>query len=151
MGLNRTMKIVLLALLVVGEIALFSYVWGQTKTRASVGFLVKNGTAYILGWRETGNLEEKSYPNLAAALAAAGGELGLKFRRGGQEGTELENIWLDERPHGFIVFWKFEGSSFLNQMTFASRPDALYFAQAFRKGAYTPSPFGHAILFVPQK
>jgi len=147
---NRLGALVLVAAF---ELMLGIFVWNHTKPRSVIlGFLVKNGNSYVLAWKdeETG-YESHSYPSLKDALQVAQGDLKLAPGHNPIIEQEVEHVWLDDRSGAYVLLWKTNNFSFLNQLTFQSHDDALFFENAFRRGSYTPSPFGHSVLFVPTK
>jgi len=128
-----------------------AYLWQSTQLpQVTLGFLSERQGHFVLAWKE-GNTEMQTleYPTLEGALAFASDHLRLTFGHNFHPGSSPENVWIQDRFGNPVVFWKTEASEKLFQMTFQSKTDAVYFARAFRQGAYTPSLIGHAIYLVP--
>ena len=149
---DKKLRIRLLLILSLFEACLVVRVW-QMEGKApkpAVGFLVKSGSKFLVAWKEKDrDYQTRDYVRLQDALAFARAELNL------QEGInpfgehELEPVGKNNRYGSSVVLWKSLKYSFVNQMTFQDENEANFFVQAFQRGSYAPSLFGHSILLVP--
>lgn len=115
------------------------------------GFVSKRGNRYVVFWKEEGRgMFLAEYDSLKEALRYASETLDLTQGRNLRPGFELERAWIEDRDGVSIVFWKVEGLRLLNQMTFQSQNEARQFAMAIRRGFYSPSPVGHAMILSPK-
>jgi len=149
---NPKKKIRLLVLVLMLEFTVSVYLWRTWKPDTAVGFLVKKGSEYVVAWRDVGteqNYYYKTVSSLNEALEFANEALNLSASRNVISDAELEHIWMDERFGNYVLLWKTANIPYLHQLTFQNYHDAKYFSEAFRKGAYTPSPFGHSVLLLP--
>ncbi len=122
---------------------------GQTSP-ALMGFLSERHGHFVLGWTDqVEGLKFVEYSTLGEALNFAGTNLKLTTGHTPRADLTPEAVWIQERFGNPVVFWKIDANKDLFQMTFESKTDALYFANAFRRGSYTPSPIGHSILLIP--
>lgn len=149
---DKKLRIRLLLILSLFEACLVLRVWqmGAKAIKPDVGFLVKNGSRFTVAWKEKGrDYQTRDYVRLQDALAFARRELDL------QEGInpfgehELEHVWKNNRYGSSVVLWKALRGANVNQMTFQDETEANFFMQAFQRGSYAPSLFGHSILLVP--
>lgn len=118
---------------------------------ASVGYLVKSGNEYLVAWRthDDNQLRAYRFANLPEALEHA---RRLKLRPGRtQPSIAFQRLWLKKAGAGVEMHWKTPRSHLANRLTFHSAVDAKYFFDSFEFGAYTFSPFGHAILLLPRR
>jgi hypothetical protein len=115
---------------------------------ASHAFLIKNGKQYMVFWSQDGRYESASYGDLKDALSFARRELGLEEGTS-VNGASLETLWMQDRAGSFTLNWKTFQFAHLNHLTFNRESEAKFFESAFRKGSYTPSPFGHSVLLLP--
>ena len=138
---------------VVVELLLAALVWNHAKPQnVVVGFLVKNGSRYVIAWKdEYAGYNSRSYGTLKDALHFLNDDLKLSRGRNPIANDELEFVQLQDRFGAFVLIWKTINISILNRLTFQSEADARYFVSAFKQGGYTPSPFGHSVLFMPTK
>jgi hypothetical protein len=110
------------------------------------GYMVKDGHGFGIGWRDRWDaLNYKWFPSFDGAKTYAENELHLAGGRVTSDTFETESVWVQDRYGTYIVLWKTTHSRFLNQLTFNGKKEADYFASEFRRGAYTPSPFGHSV------
>jgi len=146
-GKARLWVIGLLALL---EAALVGVLWTHSKSRTEIGYLIKVGTKYVLAWKDNDSrFDSAVYASLGDAVRFAD-ELGLRRGRNVMDTGDVEYLAFNDRPAGFVVQWKIFQQPFLNQLTFNSQSEAKYFVDSIRDGSYSPSPFGHSLLFVPK-
>jgi len=92
---------------------------------------------------------QRIFGTLSDALEFSENTLDLTNLRNSQMASSLERLWVDDRSGRFVLSWKTHHLAHLNQWTFDSAHDVRFFAQAFKNGGYTPSPFGHALILVP--
>lgn len=143
-------KVAVLLIVLAIEVAFAAYLWRESKPGAVLGFLVKSGRLYHLVWKnENSGYETQEYASIEEALRFAREELLLKIGTNPVPQYELEHLWMQDRFGSYIVLWKTVGLDFLNQITFHKREDALFFANSFRRGGYSPSPYGHSVLLMP--
>ena len=147
---NRTKVLVVVVMI---ELLLGGFIWSHSKNQSVVlGFLVKNGNRYVIAWKdEYTGYDSHSYSTLKEALHFVHDDLKLSPGRNPLVDEEVEFVWLQERFGAYVLMWKTLNFSFLNRLTFQNEADANYFEDAFKRGSYTPSPFGHSVLFVPSQ
>lgn len=145
---NRTRVLILVVLF---ELVFGGFIWSRSAPQSVVfGFLVKNGNRYVIGWKdEYTGLNSHTYGTLKEALHFLKDDLKLSRGRNPIVEQEVEFVWLQDRFGAYVLMWKTPNISFLNRLTFQSEADANYFEDAFKRGSYTPSPFGHSVLFLP--
>ena len=118
----------------------------QSRYYPSEGFLVRRGAEYLIVWGDPLlGLSTRSASTLDEALRLAANDLKLVPRQGLNEKFSLEWSRQEQRGTSYVLFWKVQGQFPLNQISFPSQLEASFFESAFRIGAYTPSPFGHAV------
>lgn len=139
-----------LLFVVVIELVIGGYVWRLSKPHnILLGFLIKDGSHYVLAWKEEqAGYQSAVYSSLKDALKEAQ-DLHLAPGRNPISNNDVERVWVQDRFGAYTVFWKTISYSALNKLTFQSHADAVFFEDAFRRGSYTPSPYGHSVLFVP--
>jgi len=143
---RRNWLLLLLALELCGAYNLTHFV----RKEISLGFLVKNGSKFIVAWRDTeAGFQTRSYESVDEAMSFARKELKLIAARNPLVEHELEHVWLDNSSGGHMVVWKVLRFDFLNRLSFQNQGEAEFFLQAFRSGSYAPSIFGHSILLRP--
>jgi hypothetical protein len=148
----NTRHAVTLLILISVEIACSAYMWDQTQSEVTIGFLSKNGNQFVLGWRESGSqIQVTAWPSASLALRYAREKLHLTQGRSLRPDLALENVWTDKQFGNYVLLWKSESLPEIHQMSFQNYAEAETFADAFRSGSYTPSPVGHSILLVPMK
>lgn len=124
--------------------------WRRWEPRAEVGYLVKLGSRYLVAYRDQNRaMRVSEHASLESALAYSEQSLGLLRGVSATSLDDLEFTWTSKRASGFVVYWKLAYFEPLNRLTFPTERDAQYFYDAFRNGAYSRSPFGHAVLLVP--
>ena len=149
---HRRHRLLALVCVVALELVLGAYVWQRSKPPAVLGFLIKNGSQFIVCWKDKmDGYERHEASSIDDALRFAREELKLSAAVNPFAEFELEHVWLQDRFGTTLVMWKTAGIDFLNQITFNRRSDAVFFASAFRQGSYSPSPFGHSVLLMPSK
>lgn len=132
------------------EAALVGIIWSQSQARAQIAYLMKVGSKYVLAWKDTDmKYDSVVYASLGEAIQFAD-ELGLRRGRNILDSGDVEYLSFNDRPAGYVVQWKIFSLPYVHQMTFNSQSDAKYFADSIRGGSYSPSPFGHSLLFVPK-
>lgn len=119
------------------------------RDRATGAYLVKAGTEYLVAWRTEQSADYRifRFEMLEEARAYL---KNLKLIPGGRlirAANRPERLWMRSSKEGEIIFWKLRRIPFTHQLTFQSVSEARYFFTAFERGFYSPSPFGHAILF----
>lgn len=135
----------------IAEIFLIILFVAITKNRLAYGFVFKNGRSFSVAWNAEGNdYRFTEHSTLLSAMKFANNDLNLKLGQNPVVGFQLEHAWKSSRFGREIVFWKTLGYPFLHQLTFTSSLDAVSFLKALQQGAYTPSPFGNALLLVPK-
>jgi len=149
---NRRHRLIAFLCIVGLEVVFGAFLWQRSKPGAVLGFLVKNGNQFTVCWKDTmDGYDRHDVASIDDALRFAREELKLSAAVNPFAEFELEHVWLQDRFGTTLVMWKTAGIQFLNQITFNKRSDALFFASAFRQGSYSPSPFGHSVLLMPQK
>ena len=114
------------------------------------GFLIKNGNSYVVAWRLSKSVyDSRKFSTLKEAVSFAKTDLNLSDSSHPTSNPNLEHLWVEQRFGDYALFWKTTGYRLLHRMTFQSPDDANFFADAFRRGHYTPSPFGHSLLLLP--
>jgi hypothetical protein len=139
-------------LVVALELVFAVYVWQHAAVRSIVlGFLVKNGHQYVLAWKDADTgYDSRSFSTLKDALSYVH-ELHLTLGHNPLAEQEMERVWLQDRAGAYVLLWKTLHYSILNRLTFDRESDALFFEKAFQKGSYSPSPYGHSVLFLPMR
>ena len=145
---HRRAKIFLMIGVITVEGLIAFYLGFGRSAPATRGYLSKIGREYLVAWHDASvpNFQYATYGSLDEAILFLKGNLGLSTGHTVRPELELENVWVQDRYGSFVVFWKTEKIPFVNQISFPSEREAKFFADAFRKGAYTPSPYGHAIV-----
>lgn len=139
-----------LLVLLVAEVT-FLCAWRAHEPHAQVGYLVKVGPKYLVAYRDQNrNLLVSEYATLGAALGFSEQTLDLERAVSASPFNELEYTWMTARQGAYVVHWKLAHFEPLLRLTFDSRTDAEYFHDSFRTGAYSRSPFGHAVLLMPR-
>ena len=121
------------------------------QSRIAQGFLTKDGAHYRIGWKEEQQFLSRRFDTLKQALNFAQEVLELEVGRNVSAAFDLEFIEVRKRNDATIVYWKPYTFPFLSRLTFQNHDEALYFAQAFRRGSYSPSPFGHSLLLLAHR
>jgi len=141
----------ILCVVLILEITLGSALWFIFRPKPVLGFLIKYGNEYLIAWKAVRDpdFNTRTYSKLSDAVAFANSELNLRISPVPMGKHEVENVWMEDRFGTYQVFWKTVDLDLLHRLTFNRRADAVFFANAFRRGDYTPSPFGHSILLKP--
>jgi len=152
---RKKQRILILSVLVLLE-AICAIIYSKQTVRVPAGFLVRAGGGeygeYIVAWRQNSkSYYYKSYADLNGALDFARKQLGLAVGNFGSEEIELERVWVQDSTRGFRVIWETAHISLLNQLTFDRESEAQFFADSFKRGGYSPSPFGHSLLLLPSR
>ena len=143
-------KLVGLSVIIAIEIVLVGILWSKTTPSPNHGFIIKSGNSYVLLWRNQDNtFEGKKYGQLRDALSFAGQNLKLKAAHNPEFPGIIERVWEREDIGKHLVFWKTTELNILHRLTFQNISEARVFADAFKHGAYTTSPYGHAIFLAP--
>jgi hypothetical protein len=143
-------RFLLLLSLVSVQIWAVNVLWKLEAAPAEVGFLTKVGGEFVVAWHPAGGeLKSAAYSRLDDALRFVQETLHLRAGRSFRADIQLENVWQEDRFGNSVVLWKIESFPLLNQMTFQNSNEASFFTEAFRRGAYAPSPFGHSVLLLP--
>ncbi len=149
---NKKIRIRLLLVLSLFEACLLARVWqfeGKAQ-KPAVGFLIKNGSNFTVAWKEQNrDYQTRDYARLQDALAFARRDLDLAEGINPFGEYELEHVWKNNRYGNSVVLWKAFKQSNVNQISFQDENEANFFLQAFQRGSYAPSLFGHSILLVP--
>ena len=142
----------LLLLILLLEVSWVSWYMQSTSQGifAKRGSLVRAGSEFLFGWIDQhGTFQVTSYKTAEEALRFAEEELSLHPGRNPFSDDNIEHIWRSDRRDKFLVLWKRFDHDFVHQLTFDMKLDALFFEQMFRAGAYSTSPLGHSVNFVP--
>ncbi|MBI4405240.1 MAG: hypothetical protein HY537_13845 [Deltaproteobacteria bacterium] len=146
----RRKQVIILAILLALEFMLALYLLTRDHTATRLGYLVKIGNSYLVAWKKAqSEYGYHSFSNLNEALDYSKQVLGLSEGRPVTSDIELERAWIQDRFGQYVVFWKTSFVPLLLQWSFIKEDDANYFYNAIRRGAYTPSPFGHSIMLIP--
>lgn len=143
----------LLCLLVVLQIVLFVRLVSEKDPSFPYGYLLKVGSRFVVAMKDPAEpytYHMFSYVSLADALRFLSAELKMKEGRAGGYRLKLDYINLVDRFSSTIVLWKAAGYPILNRLSFLDPSEAAYFAEAFKRGSYSPSPFGHSLIFSDQ-
>lgn len=143
-------KIAILLFLVV-ELAVGAFYWHKSEPVATQGFLIKNGNAYIVLWKNKDRtMESMRYDSLKAALEFADQELEMAIGPNPTTQDSAQQVWMREDFGKQLVFWQTENVAELHRLTFRQAWEANIFATAFKTGAYSTSPYGHSISLIPK-
>lgn len=148
---QRLARLFGLSLLIVGASEALITLDMDRRLPASVGYLVKSGNEYLVAWRthDDNQLRAYRFVTLSEALDHA---RRLKLRPGRtQPSIRFQRLWLKKTASAVEMHWKTPRSPQPNRLTFRNAVDAKYFFDSFEFGAYTFSPFGHAILLLPRR
>lgn len=146
---TRTRRLALL-LFLLAEVCIISWFWHRGPARKAVrAFLARQGNHFVLAWKDDLNeINVEHRHSLDELIRFSSVELGLRLGRNPGIKYTIESVWMTDRAGTYIVFWKNESDNLLNQMTFYSLGEAIFFAQAFRSGSYSQSILGHSVLLV---
>jgi len=146
---RRSRYHLLLATVLIAFQALLFVGMGNFVPNIQKGYLVKQGTTYLVIWKESGKFWERTFPRLTSAISFADEELRLMLSRRLTSAANMERVWVDDRAGKFVLNWKAADRPYLHQWSFYRRTEVDYFVQALRFGSYSRSPFGHSLLLVP--
>lgn len=102
-----------------------------------------------VGFEEDHKFVLTPYATLGEALRDADARFHLTVKSNPLYADEVERVWVEERNGKSVLQWKTFQVQDLHRWTFTRQNDADFFVGAFQKGAYTASPFGHALFFGP--
>lgn len=146
---GQSRRVLLLIVLLVEISAIVGALHQEPERRAAKAFIAKLKNEYVLAWKD--DLDAVTIvhsPSLNEILTYSQSDLGLSLARNpGKEGV-LESAWMTPRYGTFVVHWKSEADSELNQMSFYRKAEADVFLRALRAGSYSHSILGHSILLV---
>jgi len=135
--------------LILSEVFLVRFIWKQTEPVTVRAALSKEGQHYVLRWVNTDQtVEVKIFSSPIQAVVFAKEQLNLKPGVNPNFNDSIENIWTRKEMGKEIVFWKTMNLDMVHRLTFLDEHHARAFVSAFKQGAYSPSPIGHAIHFV---
>jgi hypothetical protein len=147
---QRRVPPVVMAVILALELAGLAFLMRPAASDAQRGFLVKIGQSYILGWKNLdGEVESANYDDLATAVKFAREKLALLPGKNNLSDDSVEHLWMRSGVEGHVLYWKTLNLPALHRMTFASLDEARFFERVFKMGAYSPSPLGHSVNFVP--
>jgi hypothetical protein len=145
-ALKRWFGLAALALLVVGASEGLIALDRAQRDAAVTGFLVKTGVEYLVVWRTRADADFRAFR--FESLEGARRHLGkLELVPGSVSDASLERLWIRDSGRERSLFWKTRSVPFTNRLTFLHPADAQFFFSAFEKGHYSPSPYGHAIVY----
>lgn len=125
------------------------FVWKSTRPVPSQGYVVKNGSSYILLWRNNDqSMESMRHSTLQELLEYADKELLMVIGPNPTTKDFVNNVWVREERENKLVFWQSENTQMAHRLTFRRPQEASVFESAFRSGAYSTSPYGHSISLV---
>lgn len=131
------------------EVVVLGFIWKQTEPVTVRGALSKEGQRYVFRWVSTDQtVGIKIFSSPLQAVAFAREQLNLEPGINPNFQDSLENIWARKEMGKEVVFWKTFNLNMVHRLTFHDENHAKTFISAFKKGAYSPSPIGHAIYFV---
>lgn len=137
------------ALLVVGFSEILVALDSQHQDKALGAYLVKADREYLVVWRTSGESQYKVF-RFQSVREAEHFLKTLRLSAGGplvRASNRPQRLWLKTEGRNSVIFWKLSRFSFTHRLTFENPAEARYFFSAFERGFYSPSPFGHAILF----
>lgn len=134
------------------DLFLVGYVKLESKIVAQKAFLAKHGEKFVVAYKDRDeNVGVLAFDSLEEALRNLK-ELRLEMTPSlASFNFPMEHAWLRKDIGKTVLYWKFSGREDLNKITFQSEKDAEFFASAFKQGAYSPSPLGHSLYFLPTK
>jgi hypothetical protein len=143
----------ILGLLLVEALVIVGWrVYDPFREKAQLGYIVKNGQRYLVLWK-TASREQQidEFQDLKDAIRFAKSELELDCAEDRLGFYPIEYSWLKPNMGGFTFYWKVLNYPFFNRLTFKMEAEAKLFQSLVQKGAYSPSPIGHAIALFPLK
>jgi len=118
----------------------------SSENRALKGALSKEGKQYVVRWlNEDKTVGFRNFESPLFAMAFAQGELGLIPGKNPVFDDQLEHVWLRKEMGKQVMLWKTARWDQVHRLTFQNEQHARLFLAAFKQGAYSPSPLGHAI------
>ncbi|MFM8270646.1 MAG: hypothetical protein ACKN9V_10705 [Pseudomonadota bacterium] len=149
MKLNSKIAKLFLLAFIIGEGFVLGLIWKQTEPITMKAALSKEGAHYILRWVNTDQtITVKIFKSPIEAIAFAKDQLNLSPGANPNLSDSLENIWTRKEIGKEVIFWKTMNFNRVHRLTFDNENHARSFIQAFKQGAYSPSPIGHAIYFI---
>lgn len=144
------LKLVALGALIGAEVYVGFLFLKEPDTRALRGALSKEGPRYVLRWvNDDKSIGLKHFKSPLVATAFAQSKLGLIPGSNPSFQLGLEHVWLRKEMGKQVMLWKSAGFSQVHRLTFYNEQHAHLFMAAFKQGAYSPSPLGHAIHLKP--
>lgn len=145
-------KILSLCVLIFVEVAFGLFTYYSTRAQLAQAYIVKNGNSYILLWKGTGNeTYAKHYSYLHQALQYAQDELDMQIGKNPNYLPSVETVWSRDDIGKRMVFWTTSEVAAAQRLSFSRTYEADVYQAAFKKGAYTTSPFGHSLSLVPRR
>lgn len=132
------------------EIFYCIFLWCISTPQIKYAYLIKDGPKYTILWKLDGSYESQTYENLFEAVNFLKNN-GLTLHKGELVNFDIEYLTLGETRGYYELKWKLSNFKFLHRLSFKDKSEALYFERAIKQGAYSPSPFGHSILFLLPK
>jgi hypothetical protein len=147
---GRVARLLVVGLLVVGTSEVLIGLDRAHRDPITAAFLVKNGAEYLVAWRVQSDAEFRAFrfESLIGAQRHLA-KLGLVPAAAPLAQNRLERLWIRDEKSAWVVFWKIRRVPFTHRLTFRDREEAQFFFAAFEKGQYSPSPFGHAVVYSP--
>jgi hypothetical protein len=144
------LKLLVLGVLIGAEVYLGLFVLNETESKTLKGALSKEGSQYILRWVNDDKVVQlKNFKSPLLAMAFAQSELGLVPGENPSFIGGLEHVWLRKEMGKQVMLWKTTTMDQVHRLTFYNEQHARLFLSAFKQGAYSPSPLGHAIHLKP--
>lgn len=149
---TKVQKGMAIAFLLLIEICVGALIWQKAKPVPAQGYVVKNGNAYLLLWRNSDkSMDSSRHNSLQEALDFADQNLGMKIGPNPTSHDAATHVWAREDHGKKMVFWETENLPVLHRLTFKRPYEASVFENAFKSGAYSTSPYGHSISLVPAR
>lgn len=148
---QRKYRVLALLILIAFEIVFGAYTYLTTKEVVSQAYIVKDGSLYILLWKGPNNdTNSRHYSYLHQALQFANDELDLQLGPNPNSRTTVASVWSRDDLGKRMIYWTTEEYRFPNRLSFNRHYEAEVYNAAFKRGAYTTSPFGHSLSLVPK-
>jgi len=147
---HLSVKVFVLVALISVELFVGLKLISESKTKALKGALAKEGPKYVLRWlNDDKTVETKIFKSPLMAMAFAQSELQLVPGQNPLLENRVEHVWLRKEMGKQVMLWKTVNWASVNRLTFQNEQHANLFVSAFKQGAYSPSPLGHAIYLIP--
>lgn len=146
--LGRVFVLGVVGLLVVGTSEVLIGLDRAHRDPVAAAFLVKHGAEYLVAWRTQSEAEFRAFrfESLEGARRHLA-KLDLVPMAASAMDNRLERLWIRDSGRERALYWKIRRIPFTHRLTFEHAEEARFFFEAFEKGHYSPSPFGHAILY----